>query len=74
MIRNDITVRRVWLAWEPWIFCKSWQRHLALSFDRISLGPLAAAAIIVTLPVLVLTVFAPRRSSRGGPAGAVKGG
>ena len=45
-----------------------------LSFDQIAWGPLAAAALIVTLPVLVLTVFAQRQIMVGLTAGAVKGG
>ena len=45
-----------------------------LSFDQIAWGPLSAAAIIVTLPVLVLTVFAQRQIIAGLTAGAVKGG
>jgi multiple sugar transport system permease protein len=45
-----------------------------LSFDQIAWGPLAAAAIIVTLPVLLLTVFAQRQIVAGLTAGAVKGG
>lgn len=45
-----------------------------LSFDQIAWGQLAAAAIMVTLPVLVLTVFAQRQIIAGLTAGAVKGG
>src|SRR5918993_1968429 len=45
-----------------------------LSFEQLSWGPLAAAALIVTLPVLVLTVVAQRQITGGLPAGAVKGG
>ena len=45
-----------------------------LSFEQLSWGPLAAAAIIVTLPVLVLTVVAQRQIIAGLTAGAVKGG
>lgn len=45
-----------------------------LSFEQVSWGPLAAAALIVTLPVLVLTVFAQRQIIAGLTAGAVKGG
>lgn len=45
-----------------------------LSFDQVAWGPLAAAAIIVTLPVLLLTVFAQRQIIAGLTAGAVKGG
>ncbi|MBN8940746.1 MAG: carbohydrate ABC transporter permease [Rhizobiales bacterium] len=45
-----------------------------ISFDQLSWGPLAAAALIVTLPVLLLTVFAQRQIIAGLTAGAVKGG
>ncbi|MGX9993379.1 carbohydrate ABC transporter permease (plasmid) [Rhizobium sp. WSM1274] len=43
-----------------------------LSFEQVSWGPLAAAALIVTLPVLILTVFAQRQIVAGLTAGAVK--
>lgn len=45
-----------------------------ISFEQLSWGPLAAAALIVTLPVLVLTLFAQRQIVAGLTAGAVKGG
>jgi multiple sugar transport system permease protein len=45
-----------------------------LSFEQVSWGPLAAAALIVTLPVLILTVTAQRQIVAGLTAGAVKGG
>ena len=45
-----------------------------LSFEQVSWGPLAAAALVVTLPVLVLTVLAQRQIVAGLTAGAVKGG
>jgi multiple sugar transport system permease protein len=45
-----------------------------LSFEQLSWGPLAAAALIVTLPVLVITVVAQRQIIAGLTAGAVKGG
>lgn len=45
-----------------------------ISFDQLSWGPLAAAALIVTAPVLLLTVFAQRQIVAGLTAGAVKGG
>jgi multiple sugar transport system permease protein len=45
-----------------------------ISFDQLSWGPLAAAAIIVTLPVLVLTILAQREIIVGLTAGSVKGG
>ncbi|OYU88733.1 MAG: sugar ABC transporter permease [Bradyrhizobiaceae bacterium PARB1] len=43
-----------------------------ISFDQLSWGPLAAAALIVTAPVLLLTVFAQRQIVAGLTAGAVK--
>ncbi|MGO4119442.1 carbohydrate ABC transporter permease, partial [Rhizobium ruizarguesonis] len=43
-----------------------------LSFEQVSWGPLAEAALIVTLPVLILTVFAQRQIVAGLTAGAVK--
>ena len=46
----------------------------ALSFEQVSWGPLAAAALIVTLPVLVLTAFVQREIVGGLSAGAIKGG
>jgi multiple sugar transport system permease protein len=45
-----------------------------ISFEQVSWGPLAAAALIVTLPVLLLTIFAQRQIVAGLTAGAVKGG
>jgi multiple sugar transport system permease protein len=45
-----------------------------LSFEQVSWGPLAAAALVVTLPVLVVTVLAQRQIVAGLTAGAVKGG
>lgn len=45
-----------------------------ISFDSLSWGPLAAAALMVTFPVLVLTAFAQRQIVAGLTAGAVKGG
>jgi multiple sugar transport system permease protein len=45
-----------------------------LSFEQVSWGPLAAAALVVTLPVLLLTIFAQRQIVAGLTAGAVKGG
>ena len=46
----------------------------SLSFEQLSWGPLAAAALVVTLPVLVLTVFVQKEIVGGLAAGAVKGG
>ncbi|WP_061933226.1 carbohydrate ABC transporter permease [Aureimonas sp. AU22] len=43
-----------------------------LSFEQVSWGPLAAAALVVTLPVLVLTIVAQRQIVAGLTAGAVK--
>ncbi len=43
-----------------------------ISFDQLSWGPLAAAALLVTLPVLLLTVFAQRQIVAGMTAGGVK--
>ena len=45
-----------------------------ISFEQLSWGPLAAAALIVTGPVLLLTVLAQRQIVAGLTAGAVKGG
>ena len=49
-----------------------------ISFDQLSWGPLAAAALIVTLPVLLLTVFAQRQIvaglDRGRGQGRIAGG
>jgi multiple sugar transport system permease protein len=43
-----------------------------LSFEQISWGPLAAAALLVTLPVLLLTVMAQRQIVAGLSAGGLK--
>ncbi len=43
-----------------------------LSFEQVSWGPLAAAALVVTLPVLILTLLAQRQIVAGLTAGAVK--
>ncbi|HWK47176.1 MAG TPA: carbohydrate ABC transporter permease [Stellaceae bacterium] len=45
-----------------------------LTFEQVAWGPLAAAALLVTLPVLVLTVFIQREIVTGLAAGGVKGG
>jgi multiple sugar transport system permease protein len=45
-----------------------------LTFEQVAWGPLAAAALMVTLPVLVLTVFIQREIVTGLAAGGVKGG
>jgi multiple sugar transport system permease protein len=46
----------------------------SLTYEQVSWGPLAASAILVTLPVLVLTLFVQREIVGGLAAGAVKGG
>ena len=45
-----------------------------LTFEQIAWGPLAAAALVVTLPVLVLTIVAQRQIVAGLTTGGVKGG
>ena len=45
-----------------------------LTFEQLSWGPLAAAAIIVTLPVLLLTILIQKEIVTGMTAGSVKGG
>ena len=45
-----------------------------LTFEQLSWGPLAAAALLVTLPVLLLTLVAQRQIVEGLTAGGVKGG
>jgi multiple sugar transport system permease protein len=44
-----------------------------LTFEQISWGPLSAAALLVTLPVLVLTLVAQKQIVAGLTAGGVKG-
>ncbi len=44
----------------------------SLTFEQISWGPLAAAALLVTLPVLLLTVVAQREIVAGLSAGGLK--
>lgn len=46
----------------------------SLTFEQISWGPLAAAALLVTLPVLVLTVVAQREIVAGLSSGGLKDG
>jgi multiple sugar transport system permease protein len=46
----------------------------SLTFEQISWGPLSAAALVVTLPVLLLTIFAQKQIVAGLTSGAVKGG
>ncbi len=45
----------------------------ALTFEQFSWGPLAAAALVVTLPSLLLTIFVQRDIVTGLAAGSVKG-
>ena len=45
-----------------------------LTFEQTSWGPLAAAALVVTLPVLILTVFVQRHIVTGLASGGIKGG
>lgn len=44
-----------------------------LTFEQVSWGPLAAAALIVTLPVLILTIFIQKQIVAGLTSGGVKG-
>ena len=44
-----------------------------LTFEQLAWGPLAAAAIVVTLPVLLLTIFIQREIVAGLTHGGVKG-
>ncbi len=44
-----------------------------LTFEQLAWGNLAAAALIVTLPILLLTIFVQREIITGMTAGAVKG-
>ncbi len=45
----------------------------SMTYEQLSWGPLAAAALIVTLPSLLLTIFIQRDILTGLAAGAVKG-
>ncbi|HEY6432468.1 MAG TPA: carbohydrate ABC transporter permease [Acetobacteraceae bacterium] len=45
-----------------------------LTFEQVSWGPLAAAALVVTAPVLLLTLLAQKQIVAGLTAGGVKGG
>ncbi len=45
-----------------------------LTFEQISWGPLAAAALLVTAPVLLLTLLMQKEIVAGLTAGGVKGG
>jgi multiple sugar transport system permease protein len=44
-----------------------------LTFEQFAWGPLAAAAIVVMLPVVVLTIFIQKEIVGGLTAGGVKG-
>lgn len=46
----------------------------SLTFEQISWGPLAAAALLVTLPVLILTIVAQREIVAGLSSGGLKDG
>ena len=43
-----------------------------LTFEQLSWGPLAAAALLVTLPVLLVTVIAQREIVAGLSSGGLK--
>lgn len=45
----------------------------SMTYEQLSWGPLAAAALVVTLPTLLLTIFIQRDIVTGLAAGAVKG-
>ena len=45
-----------------------------LTFEQISWGPLAAAALLVTLPVLLVTLLAERQIVAGLSTGGLKDG
>jgi multiple sugar transport system permease protein len=45
-----------------------------LTFEQVAWGPLAAAALLVTAPVLILTLFIQKEIVGGLTAGGVKGG
>ena len=46
----------------------------SMTFEQIAWGPLAASALIVTLPVLILTIFCQKEIVHGLTAGGLKGG
>ena len=46
----------------------------SISFEQVSWGPLAAAALMVTFPILVLTVVAQKQIVAGLSAGGLKDG
>jgi multiple sugar transport system permease protein len=45
-----------------------------MSFEQISWGPLAASALLVTLPVLILTILLQKEIVHGLTTGGLKGG
>jgi multiple sugar transport system permease protein len=46
----------------------------SMTFEQIAWGPLAASALIVTLPVLILTIFCQKEIVAGLTSGGLKGG
>jgi multiple sugar transport system permease protein len=46
----------------------------SISFEQVSWGPIAAAALLVTLPILIITVIAQRQIVAGLSAGGLKDG
>jgi multiple sugar transport system permease protein len=46
----------------------------SMTFEQIAWGPLAASALIVTLPVLILTIICQKEIVAGLTAGGLKGG
>lgn len=45
-----------------------------LTFEQLAWGPLAAAALLVTAPVLIVTILAQRQIVTGLTAGGLKDG
>ena len=43
-----------------------------MSFEQVSWGPLAASALLVTLPILLITILAQRQIVAGLSAGGLK--
>jgi multiple sugar transport system permease protein len=48
--------------------------YSSMSFEQVSWGPLAASALLVTLPILLLTIVAQRQIVAGLAAGGLKDG
>lgn len=46
----------------------------SMSFEQVSWGPLAASALLVTLPVLILTILVQKEIVQGLTTGGLKGG